>query len=211
MPPPYKKVSAFIDWNSQLLLTGINIKANPVGAAEIALKDVARRIVKCLTEIEKNEPFKVNVRLYHGWHKGYEETVNSKAIRSVISKIDFSSLSTKPNVVFNDGIGFGSCLISALPSRMHIKPAIHLPNTLRNKIKSKEVEEKMVDTALATDLIVTAYAEPTGWILLASEDDDLVPSLFSAEAAVQRTGARVLLLSNRVRSKNFLLLDNICI
>ena len=208
---PYIKTTAFIDWNSQLLQSGLPIKKNPVGAAEIALKNITRKIIKTLDEIDCGKPFKVNLRFYHGWHKGYEETVNSKAIRSVVATTDFSTLSTKRNIVFDAEIGYGSCLLSALPTRLHDKQGIHLPNTLRDKIEGRGLEEKMVDTALATDILVTAYAEPTTWIIAAFEDDDLIPSLFSAEAAIHRSGSRILLISLRKRSKNFLKLDNICV
>lgn len=67
----------------------------------------------------------------------------------------------------------------------------------------------MVDTALATDLLVTAYQDPGDWILVAAEDDDLVPPLFSAEAAVKNRGARVLLLRQRRQTKKYLKLDEI--
>jgi uncharacterized LabA/DUF88 family protein len=207
----YINVSAFIDWNSQLLLTGVKVVADPVVAADLALQKLARRISTTLSSIEHDLLFKVNFRFYHGWHKGFEETVNRKAMKTIIAQTDFSTLSPRRNVVFNAEIGYGDCLISALPYRMHTRPAIHLPNTLRDKISGSGVEEKMVDTALATDVVVTAYAEPEGWILVATEDDDIVPSLFSAEAAINRKGSRVILMSERKRSKNFLKLENIVV
>lgn len=207
----YINVTAFIDWNSQLLLTKLRILENPVAAAELALDRLARRITKCLSTIDDDASFKVTFRFYHGWHKGFEETTNRKAIKLVLARTNFALLSTKPRIVFNAEVGFGDCLISALPSRMHARPAIHLPNTLRDKTSGEGLEEKMVDTALASDIIVTAYAEPENWILVASEDDDIIPSLFSAEAAIHRKGARVLLITERKRSKTFLKLDDISV
>jgi hypothetical protein len=193
------------------LLTGLHVRENPVAAAELALDRLARRITRSLISIDETTLFKVSLRFYHGWHKGFEETGNRKAIKVVIANTDFSTLSTRPNIVFNPEIGFGDCLISALPQRMHVRPAIHLPNTLRDALSGGGVEEKMVDTALASDVIVSAYAEPGNWILVATEDDDIVPSLFSAEAATIRKGSRVLLMTERRRSKTFLKLDNIAL
>jgi hypothetical protein len=210
MARPYINVNAFIDWNSQLLLVSLDDK-NPVQVCEVALEKLSRRIVNCLVAMHGESLFRVNLRFYHGWFKGFEETVNRKAIKSVLATTDFSTLSTRQNVVFNAEVGFGDCLLSALSSRMHIKPAIHLPNTLRNRISGKGLEEKMVDTALASDIIVSAYADPDHWILVASEDDDIVPALFSAEAAMARYDSRVLLMTERKRSKTFLKLDNISV
>ncbi|WP_157374660.1 hypothetical protein [Burkholderia ubonensis] len=211
MPKSYRYVSAFIDWNSQLLLCGVNIKENPQVAARLTFEKTARKITTCLCKLAPGQQFQIGLRLYHGWHKGFEPSPNLKAIRQIISETDFAALSTKPNVVFLPDVGFGDCLISALPMRIHEKLAIHLPNTLRRERNGTGFEEKMVDTALASDIIVTAYQEPENWILVLAEDDDLVPPLFVAEAVVKREGSRVLLLSNRARNKNFLKLDDICL
>lgn len=207
MAKSYYRVAAFIDWNSQILLSKVNSAENPLAAAHVAFKNTAKRISKCLTTIDPERQFVVDLRFYHGWHKGFEPSANRKAITQVISDTDFSALSDKRAVVFSAIVGFGDCLLSALPSRMHNNLSIHLPNTLRDRGKGNE--EKMVDTALAADLIVTAYQEPGDWILVAAEDDDLIPPLFVAEAIGNRAGSRVLLLSKRIRSKNFLKLDNI--
>lgn len=209
MRKPYCRVAAFIDWNSQLWLSGIDAREAPLLAARAAFKSTTRRVAACLHATEPEVQFQVDLRLYNGWHKGYEPSANRKAIKQVIAETDFSVLSTKPKIVFSAEIGLGDCLLSALPSRMHAAQAIHLPNTLRER--DRKFEEKMVDTALASDLIVTAYQEPEDWILVAAEDDDLVPPIFVAEAIVKRAGARVLLLSSRKRTKNFLKLDDISV
>lgn len=204
----FTHVTAFVDWQSQLLITGVNAQAEPLLAARAALKQVTRRITLCLSKIEKKAKFRVALRLYHGWRKGYEPTTNFKAIRQVISETDFSSLSNFPNISYSGIIGFGDCLISASPKRLHPKISIHLPNTYRDR-GDRGSEEKMVDTAIATDSIVCAYQYPEDWIILVGEDDDLVPPLFSIETIVCARGAKALLLSKRKRSNNFLLLDGL--
>ncbi len=128
----------------------------------------------------------------------------------MIAETDFATLSSKPNVIFSADVGFGDCLLSALPERIHSKLAIHLPNTLRDR-GGQGSEEKMVDTALASDVIVTAYQDPENWILVAAEDDDIVPPLFVAEAIIKRMESRVLLLRSRKTAKNFLKLDDILV
>lgn len=204
----FKKVAAFVDWNSQILSCGIDPDDEPLLAARTTFKRTTRRIATCLSQVEPASHFKVSLRLYHGWFKGFEPTENRKAAKQVVAETDFAALSDKPNIIFAPEVGFGDCLLSALPNRLHNKLLIHLPDTLRSR-GNRGLEEKMVDTALATDLLVTAYQDPGDWILVAAEDDDLVPPLFSAEAAVKNRGARVLLLRQRRQTKKYLKLDEI--
>lgn len=202
------RVTCFVDWNSQLLLTGLDYKKEPVKTAHTALQQVTRRIAQCLVKVDTGANFQVNLRLYHGWRKGYAPTTNLKAIRKVIAETDFSTASDKPSVTYSSNVGFGDCLISALPRRMHPKDGIHLPDTLRDR-GSQGHEEKMVDTALAADLVVCAYQDPNEWILLVTEDDDLIPPLFAAESIINSSQARALLISKRKRGNNLLLLDGL--
>lgn len=202
------RVTCFVDWNSQLLLTGIDCESKPVDAARTAFKQVTRRIAQCLVKVDTRENFQVHLRLYHGWRKGYEPTTNLKAIRKVVAETDFSTASDKPSVAYSSSVGYGDCLLSALSQRMHQRHGIHLPNTLRDR-GSQGYEEKMVDTALAADLVVCAYQDPNEWILLVTEDDDLIPPLFTAESIINAAQARALLISKRKRGNNLLLLDGL--
>ena len=188
-------VTAFVDWNAQLLLSGLNIILKPQEAAEKAFRQTTRKIAKCVSHLDSNRNFKVVIRLYHGWHKGYEPTANRKAAQVVVARADFGALSQRPNVVFSPNVGFGDRLTSALDRRLHPQLAIHLPNTLRSR--SAQFEEKMVDTALAADVVANAYREPDEWIVVVTEDDDLIPSVYVAEAALVGSGARVVMLRNR--------------
>lgn len=204
----FTRVTCFVDWNSQLLRTGIEYDKEPVDAARAAFRQVTRQIAQCLVRVDSAANFQVHLRLYHGWRKGYEETTNLKAIRLVIAETDFSTASDKPSVAYASTVGFGDCLLSARPQRMHLRQGIHLPNTFRDRGPLGR-EEKMVDTALAADLVVCAYQEPNEWILLVTEDDDLIPPLFTAESILNLAQARALLLSKRKWGNNFFLLDGL--
>jgi hypothetical protein len=191
-------VAAFVDWNAQLLLAGRDATTDPEGAAEVAFRQTTRRIARCLGDIAPSRRFRVAMRLYHGWHKGYEPTANRKAAQVVVGRTDFAALSQRPNVVFSPNVGFGDRLTSALDRRLHPRLAIHLPNTLRKRYE--EAEEKMVDTALAADLVSTAYREAGDWIVVVTEDDDLIPSVYVAEAALVGSDAKVVLLRKRAQA-----------
>lgn len=190
------------------MLTGIDCEKEPVDAARAAFRQVARQIAQCLVRVDTGLNFQVHLRLYHGWRKGFEETANLKAIRTVIAETDFSTASDKPSVAYSSNVGYGDCLLSALPRRMHQKLGIHLPNTFRDR-GSRGHEEKMVDTALAADLVVCAYQDPNEWILLVTEDDDLIPPLYTAESIINSAQAKALLLSKRKRGNNMLSLDGL--
>src|SRR5690242_4482982 len=76
--------NAFVDWNAQLLLLRFDASVSSESAAATALERTARRIAKCLAREEPNRRFRVSLRLYHGWHKGYEPTANRRAIQRAI-------------------------------------------------------------------------------------------------------------------------------
>ncbi len=205
----FNKVTAFIDWNAQLHLARIDKKADPLSVARAVFNKITKRIANCLFSLEPNKRFTVSMRLYHGWHKGYEPTPNRKAVQRVISEADFASISQRANVIFSPEVDFGDRLLAACPERSHSKLAIHLPNTLRAQGK-RSLEEKMVDTALASDVVFSAHQSSSDWILVVAEDDDLIPPLFVAEAMIKTTGSRVVLLRSRA-TNNFLKLDNILV
>jgi len=55
----------------------------------------------------------------------------------------------------------------------------------------------MVDTALVADVVSTAYREPQDWIVVVTEDDDLIPSIYVAEAVLAASTGRAVLLRKR--------------
>lgn len=201
-------VAAFVDWNAQLLLTGRDTIRDPEGAAGQAFRQTTRRIARCLSQIDSAKRFRVIIRLYHGWHKGYEPTASRKAAQVIVGRADFGTLSQSPNVVFSPNVGFGDRLTNALDRRLHARLAIHLPNTLRKRHEG--FEEKMVDTAIAADVVATAHREPRDWIVVVTEDDDLIPSVYVAEAALIGSGAKVVLLRKRPQN-GMMILDDLLV
>jgi len=178
--------------------------------ARHALDRTARSIVRALKSQTSGARFRVTMRLYHGWHKGFEPTENRRAVVSVLAETDFDTLSRSADVVFTPDVAYGDLLLSALPTRLLSRPRIHLPNTLRQQDRRAPRIEKMVDTALAADLLSWARSEPAEWALVLADDDDLVPPLFVAEAWISPHGGRAYLVRHR-RSRNFLKLDGLVI
>ena len=103
------------------------------------------------------------------------------------------------SVVFAAQVEYGHTLLSALPKRLTAK-SIHLPDTLRQRARNARPEEKMVDTALASDLLYWAFSNTEGWALVLSNDDDMIPPVLTAEARTAGTNRRVFVLRTSDRS-----------
>ena len=200
------RVTAFVDWNTQLHNARARA-ADPRTRAKRTLEKTARVIGRSLTR-HASSSFHVALRLYHGWHKGWEPTENFRAMISIVSETDFSALAQTPNVVCSPDVQYGHTLLAALPERAHARPPIHLPNTLRRQTRDACPTEKMVDTALAADLLEWARRDPNEWALVLSEDDDVVPPLFTAEAWIRPHGGRAFIV-RASRPGGFLKLDGL--
>jgi hypothetical protein len=194
---PITSVTAFVDWNSQIRASRSSRLAPPIAAGR-TLQYVSRVIGKALTNVSSQDKFDVTLRVYHGWRKGFESSVNRKALIGASASADFPTLSRRATVLIRDRIEYGDFLMSAMPSREHPSLACHLPNTFRKAINDEtREEEKMVDTALASDVVDLAHHSSTTWILVIGDDDDLVPPSFVAEAVRNGKPGRVVLVRNR--------------
>lgn len=200
-------VTAFVDWNSQIHNAGVS-PHDPRGNAKRTLTKTSKMIGRALTRLAPDFRFSVIFRLYHGWYKGWEPSENFRAITAIVSEIDFSMLIRTRNVIFSSEVQYGHTLLSALPERRHIHPPIHLPNTLRQQGRNLIRQEKMVDTALAADLLDWARGSQSGWALILSEDDDVVPPVLAAEAWTRPYGGRAFIVRIR-RGDPFLKLDGL--
>lgn len=196
-------VLAFVDWTAQIYIAGATKIQNPIRRAEVTLDRTCRALAVCLTEMEPHTFFNVGLRLYHGWYRGLTRTENRDAMRMLESSADFE-FPKFDRVVFRRPIGYSENLINALPHRRRQKtPQIELPDTCRPAADSHGDErEKMVDTALACDLVTHARFYPADWRVILAEDDDFVPAAFVSEAWSKDKGGRTLLLRRRQQSKH---------
>lgn len=201
--------TALIDWNSQIHAAKAPSELAPVELARFTLQYVCRTIGRVLFNIDSNFRFDVILRLYHGWYRGFEPTTNRKAIIEVFSEIDLIHLSEKSNVIIRRDLYFGDNLLSASTHRLHTRLGCHLPNTLRrNDRQEDEFAEKMVDTAIASDLVDLAHSDRKRWLLLFADDDDLVPPALVAEGLRSKSDGKVLLIRGR-NDTPFLKLENL--
>ena len=200
-------VTVFVDWNSQIYNSRAD-KHDPNARAKRTLEKTTSAIRKTLLSEDHNRKFDVVLRLYHGWHIGWERTANLLAIMKTVADPNFPSDYSARNVVFRQVVHFGHTLLSALPARRHSGQQIHFANTLRQRNANSGPEEKMVDTALAADLLHWARETPSEWALVLAEDDDIVPPVFTAEAWIHDHGGRMFIVRNR-RATPYAKLDGI--
>lgn len=199
---------AFVDWNTQIH----NTKAKTGKSTDEATlaKRVFQLVLKKISETLNASPehlrFNLHIRGYHGWHRGYQPTDRRKAVQTYANG-DLVGLITNPRVSFRD-FHFGDKLINALPRRLHASLNCHLPGTIRTQSARADATEKMVDTALASDLVALASQEQDAWIIVLGEDIDLVPPVFVAEAFLERGTGRILLIREK-NSNGLLLLDGL--
>lgn len=205
----YIPVAAFVDWNSQLRAIPDSASKEPAERSRVALKRVAKNITKILCAESSSANFRVTVRVYSGWCKGFTRTVNHIALSSLPELHDLDALFPSGRVSVIPSIGYGDRLLDSLSKREHSKLGIHLPNTLRQQDGRSNPREKMVDTALASDLLSWVRSEPTGWAAVVSNDDDMVPPVFAAEAWAAEQGGHVMLIRSRVDTDRFLRLDGL--
>lgn len=188
---PFRHVGLFVDWNTQILTVPTEFKGDPVGTCRFALLGVGRLATKYLCAAFPNSLFRVRMRLYHGWTAGITQTQNRRAFSGVPEAISPDDIFPSTRVLAAADIEFGDRLLDALQIREQRGSRIHLPNTLRRQQSGQPPIEKMVDTALAADLLSWARSEPDSIAFVFSADDDMVPPVFTAEAWMAPYGGTV--------------------
>ena len=206
---PTVRVTAFVDWNSQLQSVNLPNNDSPIDRAREAMRRLGSSVSNLLARQDQTSRFRLALRLYCGWCKGFSRSDYFRAITSLSEAFDIDPLFPSPRVNVSSDLEFGDRLLDALPHRLNAGLGVHLPNTLREQSQGR-LSEKMVDTALACDLLSSVRANPSGWALVISNDDDMVPPVFVAEAWLAESSGRVLLLRNFKRpSDKFLRLEGL--
>jgi hypothetical protein len=189
-------VTAFVDWNSQIHAAAPGYDCNDTDIARITLNYVGKILSSGLIKISDEFRFDVTLRIYHGWHRGFQATPRRKALTTIVAMN--THISTSPKVIFRPNIEFGDRLITASNLRLHTRINCHIPNTLRKSLKFADAdEEKMVDTAIACDVVDLAHREPDRWLIILGEDDDLIPPIIVADGIRGAAGGKVALLRYR--------------
>lgn len=187
-------IFAFVDWNSQKHLTKKHKNDEP--SIDRILVYVFRKIKNSLNEFMDKNNFEIHLRLYYGWHKGY---------KAVPSRIEFSRLpddyifgiSDYRNIVIRS-LAFGDSALGALECRKINRTDSHFLGTYRDQ-GGGELSEKMVDTALVSDLIYCASkSDEDSWLVVLGEDIDLMPGVYTAEGFLVSSERKIAFLRSKI-------------
>lgn len=181
------KVRTFIDWDTarRVLQTDTYNGRNSLGLR--AMIEVQNFISEILVDYDKNGNYRIDYRIYHGWHRGKTKTDDYREFENM--RINNSLNRRLGKCVFSPDFSFGNVLLCGGKR----KP---LYDTLRRRENSDKDEQKMVDTALVSDLLTSVRTDRDAIHLIIGDDDDLIPGIITAES----WGAKVIL--GRVR-RNF--------
>lgn len=175
-----KEVIAFVDWNSQCHNAGQSREMRIERKVEKTADYIVETVARILSTIDKADRFDVTLRLYYGWHRGLTKTESRAELERQISQKDLPNRRGK--CMLNWKEAFGDRLLSAGNHRLNKRLNIHLPDTLRAEATTGTGErEKMVDTALVSDLLCATRSSPQACKMVLAEDDDFVPALYVAE------------------------------
>lgn len=206
-----------IDWNSELRALPGGSRCDGVEVARRALKQVCRRVGRLLHEQAAGEAFFLFLRVYHGWRRGFDPTPRRQALEAAHiynpnnpEDRGLNEYSPRPSQVLRN-LEFGDRLLGARDIRLCGQARDHhLPSTLQQD-RAGILGEKMVDTALVSDLIHLAIEDDRSWLVVVGQDADLVPGILTAEGLLHGTDRRVIFLARGgINNSNPTMTDLIC-
>lgn len=180
---------AFIDWDSARRI--LRPKWNPSDDHKISVKDRATNVEECFSELQSRVAAKLieieprrqirvlKNRIYHGWHSGRTETLDRRAWEEAAPRL---RPVVRNRVSFLADVEYGNVL-SCGGRRSS------LFDTLRPR-EGKGDQQKMVDTALVSDLLSYCRTESRNFkprekrdsmAIVIGDDDDLLPGVIVAE------------------------------
>ena len=199
---PFTRALGFVDWHTAVIASGAITRPQRAAAvARKALEHVERVVSDHLCRSGARARFRVRLRLYAGWHSGKTPTDYFQGIAKVMGA--YASRIRRyqqGRVVFEGGehgIQLGNRL-ACVSGRLARRHGVHFLDTLR--YRDGVTREKMVDTALAVDLLALANRKEADRYVVVSDDDDMLPGIFAAEAA----GADAKMLSRPGRGSRFM-------
>jgi hypothetical protein len=206
-----------IDWNSELRSLQGAHRSDGAEVARRALKQVCRRVGTLLNEQINGQAFFIFLRVYHGWRRGSDPTPRRQALEAAriynpsnSKDRGLSEYSPRPSQVVRN-LEFGDRLLGARDVWLcGQRLDHHLPSTLQTD-RAGALGEKMVDTALVSDLIHLAMEDDGSWLVVVGQDADLVPGILTAEGLLFGTDRRVIFLARGgIRNSNPKITDLIC-
>ena len=194
-----EKVIGFVDWNTAIISSGAMRNGRDIHIAELTLKHIERIISEYLIKLPNSPSYQVRLRLYAGWWQGKTPTGYRRGIER-LRKNYGKRERTYGKCVFQGGDSGleTSDKMARVGGRLARKQGVHFLDMVRQDRDQKR--EKMVDTCLIADLLDLARRNEADRYVIVSDDDDMFPGMFSAEAI----GAQIKLLSRPKKSSRYM-------
>ena len=188
------KVTAFVDWDTarRVLPRSTTVTNRHMEDVITKLQDA---IANYLHTIDSKKTYRVQWRIYHGWYRGKTKTEDRRLFENYVV---IARSRTLRSISFSTDFKFGDMLCC----NSHRNP---LFDTLRLNRDTHVPEQKMVDTALVCDLLHLVRTRESEFYIVISNDDDLIPALFTAES----WRANVVMLHNRENMNSHLRLSGL--
>lgn len=165
----------FVDWDSARRIGNVGKIRNvrrPMREVEDAIAALQDEVAKLLHD---KEVYRVSWRIYHGWHNGTTPTQDRKDFEGFVNSYESRRLE---KISFGRDFKYGDeilCQSSRSPLRYTLR------NQPRGQGQDDRPVQKMVDTALVSDLLHAARSRDHDRLIVIGDDDDLLPGLFVAE------------------------------
>lgn len=172
------RAAIFVDWDTACRIVSIDFHRGREGIEIRAVTALQTRLATLLTRLFPGATLRTTMRIYHGWHRGKTKTAERNAFDRLVPAEAFArrigSISFAPEVYLVDQLLCGG-------------PRSVLLDTLRRREPDQEEEQKMVDTAIVSDLLHFVRTNSGEVAIVVGDDDDLLPGVITASA----WGARV--------------------
>lgn len=171
MSATFKSVYALVDWHNVQDFAVPSFAHAPRKNIPAAVFEIQRQVALALQSFGGGaDKYRVNLRIYHGWHKEREQTPLRR---------DFEMFASDPamarrisNVSFVKGYQFGNELLCS-------PDAAPLYATFRS---SGATGQKMIDSSIVCDLLHLFKTKTADIGMIISDDDDFVPAVLTARA-----------------------------
>lgn len=213
-----RPVHVLVDWNSELRALKSAGARDGTELARRALKFLIRGVGKVLDEKAADaETFFLFIRVYHGWRTGFAPNVRRQSLEAARvydpkNPQDRGIVEYSPRLTqIVRELGFGDRLLGAKDDRL-CGPRMdhHLPSTYQQN-RAGVWGEKMVDTAIVSDLLHLAVENDKSWLIVVGQDADLVPGILTAEGLLQGSDRRVFFFARGgISNSNPKMSDLIC-
>lgn len=165
--PKLTRACVFVDWHNVEANNRLPTASRLSKRFEYAVFQIQETVANTLKHRDSTVRYRATLRLYHGWHRGLSPT-DARVVFETLNMTE-SFGRTIGLVSFAPEIRFGNEL--ACDTRR---------NPLLNTARAQG--QKMVDTAIACDLLFMLHTGLANVGIIVSDDDDFIPAVFTAEA-----------------------------